>query len=475
MVKKSVCLLFSVLLLGVWASQPNILFIEVDDLNYKFLSRAGEKLAKTPNIDSLAKSGVYFENAMCQGMMCGPSRNSLVSGMLPHSMGFYRNGQMKSLPEGVWTFPQALQKAGYYTSYVGKSHIRPFGGHENMASGMGFDHVQCTAGRAVLQGALKKGKPAGNDWYFTHLKDNGLLEQFAEEIGRPSTLKEDDYLDGFFTCATLDLLDGYKEKKPIFIWLNYSLPHGPHDVNQSYLDEYSEDDMPGGEPAKFSPPEKLVKDTKFARSEDFLKNMQSAYCGTIDFLDDQIGRLLKKLEEKKMLDNTVIVFFSDHGIMMGGHNRIHKGTLFRQVTNPALIVCCPGSGRRGVVEKTPVELLDLIPTVLEMAGRPELDKRPIKEGESLLPLLTGKGTFKRPYAFCEVESYVAVSDGRYRLIKGEGNHLLFDEVNDPDNLEDIASKYPEKVAELSKAVGQWLDQTGPVLPPGGLNKQITKK
>lgn len=458
---------------SVWGAQavqqPNIIFIEVDDLNYKFAGQLGKGYARAPHMEALAVNGVYFENAMCQGMMCGPSRNSMVSGMLPHSMGFYRNGQMKSLPDGVWTFPNALQEAGYFTSYVGKSHIRPYGGKENMSEGMGFDHVQSTAGRAVLQSSLKRGKELAGDWYYDYLKENDLLDKFADECGHPTTLSEDEYLDGFFTRASIDFLNGYTQDKPLFMWLNYSLPHGPHDVNQRYLDQYEASEMPGIQEAAFTPPEKLVKDTRLSKGDEATRKTQSEYCAAVTYLDDQIGRLIAVLEQKKMMENTVIVFFSDHGIMMGDHNRLHKGTLFRQVTNPALVISSPKVFRKGVKESAPVELLDLIPTVLELAGHPELDGRDIKEGESLMPLLTGNGSFERPYSFCEVESYVAVSDGSYRLIKGEGNVLLFDEVNDPDNLEDISSMHPEKVAELSKAVDEWLDRTGPVLPPGGLN------
>ena len=106
--------------------KPNIVFVEVDDLTYSYLGCMGNRLVKTPNIDALARQGVLFKNAVCQGMMCGPSRNCLMTGLYPHNLGFYRNGQMKELPQGVWTLPKALQRSGYYTAWVGKSHIRPF-------------------------------------------------------------------------------------------------------------------------------------------------------------------------------------------------------------------------------------------------------------------------------------------------------------------------------------------------------------
>jgi arylsulfatase A-like enzyme len=444
------------------ANRPNIIFLEVDDLNYKFMSASGSTLLETPHIDSLARTGVYFENAMCQGMMCGPSRNSLVSGLLPHSMGFYRNGQMRALPKGCWTFPRALQEAGYYTAYVGKSHIRT-GGPGTLASGVGLDFVRSTAGRAVLMSNVKKGKDQSGDWYFKHLESQGLVQQFIDDASKPSTLPEDDYLDGLFTKTTLDLIDQYNEDKPFFIWLNYSLPHGPHDVNKEYH-TFLPDDMPGIQKASFTPPPKLIKDTKPAKPT--MKKTQAEYCGAITFLDRQIGRILENLRENEKLDNTVVVLFSDHGIMMGDHELIHKGTLFRQITTPTLLVSWPKGFKQGQVVKHPVELMDLIPTTLDLAGALKWDTRPIKAGESLRPFLTGEGTFKRKLAFGEVESYVAAVDGHYRLIRGEGHNLLFDDINDPDNLINIAEQHPARVAQLTTAIDQWLKTTGPVRPAG---------
>lgn len=446
------------------AAQPNILFIEIDDLNYKYSSLADKTPVETPVMDSLAKSGTYFRNAMCQGMMCGPSRNSLVSGLYPHSMGFYRNGQLNTFPADTWMFPQALQASGYHTAYIGKSHIKALKGHERMGPEMGFDHAEFTAGRAVLLSKARKGQDI-RDWYFDALKKENLYETFLEDDRqkRYSTLPEDAYLDGFFTRASMDYLDQVKKDKPFFLWINYSLPHGPHDVNKQYH-TFSPEDMPGIQPAHFTPPAKLIKDTKPAKPT--MKKTQAEYCGAITFLDRQIGRIMQTLKQNRLLDNTVVVLFSDHGIMMGDHALIHKGTLFRQITTPTLIISWPRGFRKSAVVTHPVELMDLIPTALDLAGGLKWDTRPIKAGESLLPFLTGKGTFKRKLAFGEVESYVAVVDGHYRLIHGEGHSLLFDEINDPDNLTDISDQHPEQVALLTKAVDEWLNKTGPVHPAG---------
>ncbi len=453
-------------------NKPNILFLEVDDLNYKYVHQLGCSFIKTPNIDALARAGVYFRNAMCQGMMCGPSRNSLITGLYPHNLGFYRNGQMGELPHGVWSFPAALQRAGYYTAWIGKSHIHPPGARSNpaaMETELGFNHVQKTLGRAMLG----SGKSRPGDWYFEHLQKAGLLEKFRREFPHPSTLPEDDYLDGFFTRAVLDFLDRYDHRQPLFLWVNYSLPHGPYDVSREYHDLYSTDIMPGVTKAHYQVPPNLVKDTKPVRTVERAKQNQAGFCAAITFLDRQIGRILKKLDQQGMRDNTMIVFFSDHGIMMGDHERFHKGTLFRQVTNPTLIISQPLRFRTGTTVDAPVELRDILDTCLDLADAPPADRGKYP-GYSLLPLLTGKGTFQRKYAFGEIEGYAAVTDGRYRLIKGKDVTLLFDEQKDRDDLWNIASQYPQVVARLSAALDTWREKTGPALPPQRKKRKAKK-
>ena len=447
-------------------SKPNILFIEVDDLNYEYLSCMGSTLIKTPNVDKLAKSGVLFQNAVCQGMMCGPSRNSLISGLYPHNMGFYRNGQMKSLPENVWTLPKGMQKSGYYTAWIGKCHIRPFGKDKNeaMSSQMGFDFVKQTAGRAVLSSTLKKGITKSDDWYFNHMKSKGLLEQFGAESGKISTLNEDDYLDGLFSRTAINFIEGYDKEEPFFLWLNYSVPHGPYDVAAKYHEPFDAENMPGTTTPKYEVPDMLVKDTKYVDDEEFHKEHQTGNCANTAFMDAQVGRIIDVLQKKNILENTIVVFFSDHGVMMGDHKRIHKGTLYRQITNPALIVSYPAEFQQNKVVNEPVELMDLIRTSLEIADAPESELAQRELSQSLLPTLRKGKKVKRKVAFGEVEGYVMATDGRYRLIKGEDTTLLFDDLNDPKNLTDISSNNPEKVKQLSYDIKDWFQKTGPALP-----------
>lgn len=447
--------------------QPNLLFIEVDDLNYEYLSSFGNTLVHTPNVDKLAAQGVRFTNAVAQGMMCGPSRNSLMTGMYPHNLGFYKNGDLKALPKGIWTLPQGLQNSGYATAWIGKCHIRPAGKDKTQAMKelMGFDFVQQTEGRVVItKKAKKRPKEIDKDWYLRFLKERNLVDKFLKEYPKITSLPEDAYLDAFFTANAQDYLNNYKSDKPFFLWLNYSVPHGPNDVYQKYHDPYDVDKMPGTNKPDFKAPEKLVKGAKLDTDENKHKKLQAGHCAMVSFMDVQVGRILETLEKNKQLENTIIVFFSDHGIMMGDHQRQHKGTLYRQITNPSLIISYPKEYMKNVAVDSPVELIDLVQTSLEIANAPKKELKKRTYSKSLVPLLTGKKKKVRKTAFAEIEGYTMATDGRYRLIKGKDATLLFNDKKDPKNLHNIADQNTKRVKELSKNIDNWLTTTGEPLP-----------
>jgi arylsulfatase A-like enzyme len=452
------------------AERPNIVFIEVDDLCYRYASPWGSKTSVTPTLDRLASEGFVFDQAMCQGMMCGPSRNSLISGKYPHQLGLYQNGDLRKLPEKTWTLPKALQKSGYRTVWIGKSHLKPYFSKKSEGDTFkpffGFDHALHTLGRAIVGGDDDSGeKGDGPNPYMEHLEKRGKLAQYKAdaEAKRNSTLPEDDYLDGWFTKPAENYISSYRSEKPLFLWVNYSVPHGPYDVADPYHVPFEKKVMPGvSKPTKFVHPESLIRRTKTVRNEKHALEEQRGFHANIHFMDTQVKRLLTALESKKILDNAWIVFFSDQGVMEGAHGLVHKHTFFRQITQPSLIIRAPQGNGGGKRIAQPVELMDLLPTFLEIGGVTG-EKAP--NGMSLTPLLQGK-SFNRPYVFGEIEEWCVVSDGRYRLIrseKGEGS-FLFDDAADPENLTNIADKNPDTVKSLGAAIDHWLNATGPRLP-----------
>jgi arylsulfatase A-like enzyme len=451
------------------ANRPNIVFIEVDDLCASYASPWGSKTSPTPTLARLAKEGFVFDHAMCQGVMCGPSRNSLMCGKYPHQLGFYQNGDMRKLPKDSWLLSQAMKRAGYYTAWVGKSHLKPFfagkKGEETFKPFFGFDHELHTLGRGLVGDDDRDGGDNADNPYLKFLKSKGLLEKFQADAAakRPSTLAENEYLDGWFTQNAEQFLAEFKSEKPLFLWVNYSVPHDPHDVPEAFHKPFANTKLPGQSKANFTHPESLIERTKSFRNDKVAADFQRGFHANIAFMDAQVKRILDALAKKNMLDNTWVVFFSDHGAMAGSHGLIHKHTLFRPVTQPSLIVRAPKGEGGGKRIAQPVELLDLLPTCLEIAGA-KGDKAP--NGVSLLPLFQGN-TIEKPYTFAEIEKWIAVSDGKHRLIRSVdgANSFVFDELADPDNLTNIVEKKPDVAKTLGSAIDDWLKRTGNRLPP----------
>jgi len=458
--------------------RPNIVFVEADDLMYRFMGSRGRGFTQTPNLDALAKDGVYFQNAVCQGMMCGPSRNSLVTGLYPHNIGFYKNGQMGPLPDNAPSFPAAMKNSGYTTAWVGKCHVHsPMKGERKMPTSealqkhMGFDFALASVGRALLAGRVIKGRKLDGDVYIEHLKKRGLLETYINDCktrAKVTSLPEDDYLDGFYTKTAEEWISGYNGKKPFFLWLNLSCPHGPHDVPQKYHDMYKDIEIPPPLTDSFGSeiPAGLLAHNKAASAKK-LPSDRKRYAAATTFVDTMLGRIIKQLKTKGVFENTVIVFFSDHGIFMGNHGRVHKGSLFNEITNPSLIVYYPKQFKKGLIEDSPVELLGLVKTCLELADADNPEKENFFS-ESLLPLLTGKGEYKTEYVFSEIEGFQSCFNGRYRYIANSEKPLLYDLKNDPGEMHNIAAEHPEVAERMQKATDTWFKRTGAALPAGHL-------
>ncbi|WDE98796.1 sulfatase-like hydrolase/transferase [Lentisphaera profundi] len=466
--------------------KPNIIFIEVDDLPAHYVGVMGADFAQTPTLDTIADQGVLFTNAVCQGTMCGPSRNSLMAGVYPHNIGMYQNGPFKGLGADIWTLPKALQRAGYTTAHIGKSHLHPSkegltGTKEEIRTEghrrLGFDYVWQSLGRAVVGG---KEPEKGVDSYVDFLIDEGYFEQMKNDRGKATTLPDDIYLDGLFTKLSEKFIS--EQEDPYFLWLNYSVPHGPYDVKQAYHDRFEKTQIPKPN-AMDDKGENIPSLLRPSPLKDFskLESSQKGNCASIAFMDDQIKAILNAVELTGEKDNTIIVFFSDHGILVGEHGLHHKSTLYKEVLNPALVIYDPRQSQAKVVS-APVQLLDLLKTTLDWAGASDEDKAQ-PYGDSLMPLLTGQGEFNRDFAVGESPGYFAIVTEKYKYIapfdyQKDGKIVLFDLTNDPDEIKNIADQNPELVAMFKEKAKKWLAESGEVLvqdaPPSKEEKRRKK-
>ena len=184
----------------------------------------------------------------------------------------------------------------------------------------------------------------------------------------------------------------------------------------------------------------------------------------VSFMDAQTGRLLEALESTGQLENTVIIFFSDHSIFLGNHGRMSKMSLFEEALATSMIVSFPKRFPQDKINPHPMELLDLVPTTFELAGVKNPNKA-AKNGFSIVPLLKGKSSNKRKFAFSEIFGAQSASDDRYRYITSEGVEILYDHKSDPWEMKNVAAKLPEITERMGKAVEHWMQNSGPVHPP----------
>ncbi len=463
--------------------KPNIIMIEVDDLTAKYLGFNGGKMAQTPTIDELAKNGVVFSNAVVQGTMCTPSRNSFLTGLYPHNLGMYHNLDLRQLPTNIWTFPKELKKLGYTTMFIGKNHLIPnLKGHNadtpsqlrdlTLKAELGFDTVYQSMGRAVLlnqlrqQSKLNQEWPVGNDHYGDFLYENNLIETFRAENGNtPTTLHPDrEYMDGYYTSLALENLQNYNSTDPFFMWLNFSGPHTPFDPPKEYIDRFKDRFMlqpidTSNQNYQF-PKDLRPQESKFTLFQTL--NYRKRYQAAITYMDEQVGRLLSFLKESKFKENTVLIFFSDHGIMTGDHGLLGKETLYKEVLNPSLIIYQPNEYAAKEIA-TAVELIDVGATVIEMAGGTKENRLHAPNGHSLLPLIYGDVPFEGAgFGISETEHYRSIYDGTYKYIDHPEHPFLFNLLDDPDEIKNIVLEKPEIVKKMKMAIDQWLENTRPV-------------
>jgi arylsulfatase A-like enzyme len=454
----------------------NVVMIEVDDLNYKNLGYMGHPVAITPHLDKLAAQGTVFKNCIVQGTACAPSRNSLLTGTYPHNTGIYENQSRAGLPEGQWTFPNALERAGVYTSFYGKNHFRTFGldpradyreKNKHIGEHLGFTHTFSTGGKVAVSARLH---PASWDPYSEYLTRKGtyqrLVDAYANKRGQmiDFPLDEEDYLDAFIINSSLDWLGSFQEteeaaRKPCFLWVDLTLPHPPMDTPAKYFELYKDVELPSTIPVrKDGLPESLTVEM---RAKD-LDEYHRGYLAMISMLDAQVGKVTGFLDQSGLRENTIIIFFSDHGSMIGHHGLMAKKYFYKDVVNSPLIISHPEFGQGKVINRC-VELLDLSQTMLSLYGCQEGDVAR-SHGEDLMPLLSGEGTYERKFAHAEQKDVNMIQNASYKLISYPEGDILFDLKNDPDELTNVFKDFPGIARNLRRKKLEWLANSGEIKP-----------
>jgi len=451
------------------AAKPNVLFIISDDLN-NYLGCYGDPLAKTPNIDKLAARGVRFDRAYCTFPLCGPSRNSLLTGLYPNSTGILANAQVfrQTIPTQT-SLPEAFRNAGYFAARIGKLY------HYNVPTSIGTNgHDDPGSWELELN-------PAGVDRMEEEPKITTLTPgQFGGTLSWYASPKGDaEHTDGKMAADADWVLErcARQTDRPFFLAVGFFRPHTPYVAPQSpYFGMYRQADMPLFPTVDKNPPEvpaaalASYKKDQDQLTDDTRRECLQAYYASISFMDAQVGRVVDSLDRHGLFGNTIIVFTSDHGYHTGQHGLWQKQSLFEGSSRVPLLIVAPGS-MTGSVVKAPVSHLDVYPTLMDLAG---LKGPKNLQGQSLAPMLKDSSVVGRGWALTQVvrggNVAPVVGKGKNRgnqrffgyslrtprwryteWAEGEQGRELYDHDADPGELMNLAGKpeHSKTVKELS--------------------------
>lgn len=439
--------------------RPNIVFIITDQQRIDTIAATGHPWMETPNLDRLVQEGTYFSNMYVTAPCCSPSRASLFSGTYPHTNGVFRNDE-----PWVYCWADDLARAGYHCVNVGKMHTfpveAPFGFHER--------HVTENKDRSDPtvpfyldnwdKAFFARGLTKPDTETYKHRQDyRSSLGAFVWEL--PEELHSDNFVPNM-ACMWLDRWDG---DEPFFLQIGIPGPHPPYDPVASWFDRYlAKDDLP--EPIREDIPNLIdpVRQLKLKHQEsqydaiihipdptsEQMHRQRAAYYANVSMIDEQVGNIIAALERRGVLGNTILIFTSDHGDCLNDHGLSQKWSMYDQSVKVPGIVWAPGRVANGKTVDSLVSLMDLAPTILEMAGAPVPD---FMEAISLRGHLDGSGAVEREAVFAELardlivqasEFQIMIRTKRWKLVYYVDHEtgLLFDMDADPREVNNLWDK-----------------------------------
>ena len=439
--------------------KPNILILMPDQQRADAMGCAGNARIKTPNIDRIAREGIRFDSVYTVSPLCMPARASFISGIYPHNHHIWQNAGQ--LPRDDETFFHHLQKEGYFTVLIGKSHFyHPEPGqhlaqYENYMHARGLDYLHETTGPWAT---LKVGSYMRDYW-----GKKGLFELFKKDYVKrkeyefhdghrkkridkvsvyPSPLSEEEFLDSYIGRKALEFIRSYNKNKPLCLFVGFGGPHEPWDAPGRYASMYETKDMPASIPAGSLGdwvPQEVVERLEFEKiaekiSKENIQKIRANYYGKISLIDYWIGEILSVFERIKGPENTLVVFWSDHGEMLGDHQVLYKSVFYESSISVPLLIRWPSHIQGGEKCKALVEVIDVYPTLLEVAGA-EPSQRCF--GKSLWPLLRNPENNHRQAVFSEISFaghhnvMIRTLEYKYAVDETGAGFLLYNLQNDP--------------------------------------------
>jgi len=442
--------------------KPNILLLMTDQQRWDAMSCSGDWV-QTPNLDRIANEGVRFTNCVTTSPVCIPTRLSLATGLYPHNTGVWNN-MHHTMSAETPTWMQSVRNAGYRTSLFGKTHLHPHNGdlrdREDLMNAYGLDDVN------------EIGGPRASSRVLSHMTEmwekKGVWQKYKADYGerfkkkpymvRPSPLGLEDYADVYVGQQAKQYLQNYNREEPWCCWISFGGPHEPWDTPEPYASMYDPNDMPPPiprPPAGDRPRGNLDNmmnrmNPKFEAGE--VGRMRANYAGNVNLIDAQIGEILDAIQKRGELENTVIIHSSDHGEMNADYGLIYKGNFLNGSVRIPLLLRTPESlknASENQVCESPVEWIDIGPTLVELAGG-EIKHR--QYGKSLCPVIDDTEGTHREYAISEISGEIMLLNQEWKIALNKDGvpYLLFDVKNDPDETNNLAG-LPE-MKELETAL-----------------------
>lgn len=423
--------------------RPNILLLFPDQHRFDWTGMNKSLPVRTPNLDKLAARGVWFTNALTPSPLCAPARACLAAGKEYDRCRVESNKVIYPLDQT--TFYTLLRDSGYHVMGCGKFDLHkaaPTWGLDgkNFLNDWGFSDGIDSAGK---HDAINSGKVEPKDPFMAMLEKRGLREAHIEDfkkrgqVGKsavfPSPLPDDAYGDNWVGQNGIDLIRNAPKGKPWFLQVNFPGPHEPWDITKSMDQLYKGTQFPQPNGGKELTPEQHVA-------------VRRNYSAMVTNIDRWTGIYLDELAKRGELENTIVIYSSDHGEMLGDHNRWAKVVPYQGSVGVPLTVAGPGV-RKGFVAKGPATTMDIAATCLDIAGA----KTPADmDSKSFLPLIKGTSDKHRDYVLSGLGTWRLAFDGRYKLVHDENDFLLYDLQTDPLENKNIAADNPAIVERMSK-------------------------
>lgn len=464
-------------------ARPNVLFICVDDLK-PMLGCYGDKTIKAPNIDRLAARGVVFDHAYCNQAVCAPSRNTLMTGVRPSTLGIYDLGtNFRAAEPDALTLTQYFVNSGWRTEGIGKILHVGHGNHEDPAS-WSVPHLQVPS--------IEYAKPENHSADGLTREEALFQNQSAANLPRGEAFERPDvpdetYSDGRLAAEGIRRLRAAKERRdtPFFLAVGFVKPHLPFCAPKKYWDLYDPATLPLAEfrtPPEGAPgyaPQFGGELRQYANipengvlPDDLQRQLIHGYHAAVSFMDAQLGKLLDELDRLELTDKTIIVLWGDHGWHLGDHSMWCKHTNYEQANRIPLIISAPGVSQPGTHARAMVETIDIFPTMCELAGLP-VPRDPLKlEGRSMVPSLrdpAAPGKDHVMHVYPRTKPGTGPVMGRairtltHRLVEWKkigsdastADLELYDFTSDPLETKNIAASQPELTAKLQAMLSEY--------------------